>query len=228
MPEMMVVPIEQISPRQGRPPGTGGRRPLRVLVFAKAPVPGRVKTRLAGTIGARGAARLYRRLVERVLHVAIGAEVGPVELWGAPTLKHPFFLACRRRFGVRLRRQCDGDLGQRMDDAIRRTLAEGYSALVMGGDVPSVTVEDLRRARRLLDAGTSVVIGPAEDGGYVLIAMTAAHPVLFRRMGWGRADVLAHTRSRLTRADVNWIELSLRWDVDRPEDVRRWRRALGG
>jgi glycosyltransferase A (GT-A) superfamily protein (DUF2064 family) len=105
-------------------------------------------------------------------------------------------------------------------------LAEGCAALVVGADVPSVTVEDLRRTGHLLRKGAAVVVGPAEDGGYVLIAMEAAHRALFRGMAWGGADVLTRTRARLVREGVDWVELPARWDVDRPEDLRRWRRAL--
>lgn len=224
----MTWPHEDDEP-WARPRADGRKspsRPLRVLIFAKAPVPGQVKTRLAPLVGDRGAARLYRGLVEQMLDVALRARIGTVELWCAPTIKHPFFFACRRRFDVRLRRQCAGDLGERMDHAIRRTVAQGCAALLVGGDVPSVTVEDLRRTDRLLREGAPVVVGPAEDGGYVLIAMARAHRALFRGIAWGGADVLARTRARLVREGLEWVELPLRWDVDRPEDLRRWRRAL--
>jgi rSAM/selenodomain-associated transferase 1 len=210
------------------PDGGPALCPLRVLVFTKAPVPGQVKTRLASRLGARGAARVYRHLTWEALATASRAEVGPVELWGAPSAHYPFFLACRRRFGVRLRRQSGADLGQRMDRAIRQTDRTGGMALIMGADAPSLTVMDLQAAADALQGGAEVVVGPAQDGGYVLIGMRRPHPELFRAMPWGTAAVMGTTRGRLARLGLSWHELPVRWDVDRPADLRRWRESARG
>ena len=93
----------------------------RLLIFAKAPVPGQVKTRLAGRLGPRGAAELYKKLLRRTLAMAAAARLCPLELWGAPDARHGFFIACQRDYGVRLRRQSSGDLGRRIHHALTRT-----------------------------------------------------------------------------------------------------------
>ncbi len=200
----------------------------RLLVFAKAPIPGQVKTRLAGQLGARGAALLYQQLLRRTLHIARAARLGPVELWCAPDTRHGFFNACRRQYGVRLRPQGTGDLGQRMNRALHRTLADGHPAVLIGGDGASLGAEELRAAFEYLAAGRAAVLGPAADGGYVLVGLSQPCPEIFRGIAWGTETVLGATRRRFARAGVDWAELPSGWDVDVPADLRRLRRSAPG
>lgn len=197
----------------------------RLLIFAKAPVPGRVKTRLAGRLGARGAAQLYRQLLRQTLALARAARLCPVEMWCAPDARHGFFAACRREYGVRLRRQCAGDLGERMRDAFDRVSAESGYTVLIGGDCASVGATELRAAFGQLAAGRDAVLGPAADGGYVLVGLRRPCPSLFRGIAWSTPAVLAATRRRLRRAGLDWVELPVGWDVDTPADLRRLRRS---
>ncbi len=197
----------------------------RLLIFAKAPIPGRVKTRLAGRLGPRGAAALYEKLLRRTLAIADAARLCPIELWCAPDARHGFFIACRRDYGLRLRRQCGDDLGRRMNHALSQTLNQGGPAVVIGGDCASLGGAELREAFQQLAAGSTAVLGPAADGGYVLIGLNRAAPALFRNIAWGTSTVLDATRRRLRRAGLNWAELPTGWDVDTPADLRRLRRV---
>lgn len=196
----------------------------RLIVFAKAPVPGQVKTRLAGQLGVRGAAILYRQMLWRMLRIAHVARLCPVELWCAPDTRHGFFVACRREYGVRLRPQGAGDLGQRMNRALNRTLADGHPVVLIGGDCASLGAKELRVPFEYLVAGRAVVLGPAADGGYVLVGLGQPCPEIFQGIAWGTKTVLEATRRRCARAGVDWIELSPGWDVDTPADLRRLRR----
>ena len=200
----------------------------RLLIFAKAPVPGRVKTRLAGRLGTRGAAELYKKLLRRTLAIAREARLCPVELWCAPDGRHGFFTACRREYGVRLRRQCGGDLGRRMNQALNRTLAVHRFAVLIGGDCVSLGAAELRGAVSRLAAGRDAVLGPARDGGYLLVGLRQPRPALFRGIAWGTSAVLAATRRRLRRSGADWAELPPGWDVDTPADLRRLRRIQAG
>lgn len=193
----------------------------RVAVFAKAPVPGAVKTRLIPTLGADGAAALHRTLVERALACAIAADIGAVELWCAPDASAPFFLDCHDRFGVRLASQREGDLGTRMRGAFEAMLAGGGRALLIGSDVPAMTPAYLRAADAALAEGHNAVIGPAEDGGYVLIGLSQVAPELFDGIDWGGPAVMQATRSRIERLGWRHFELPVLWDVDRPDDLSR-------
>lgn len=197
----------------------------RLLIFAKAPVPGRVKTRLAARLGARGAAELYKRLLRRTLAIARTARLCPVELWCAPDARHGFFAACRRDHGVRLRRQRDGDLGRRMNQALKQALAGNAYAVLIGGDCASLGAMELREAFGQLAAGREAVLGPAADGGYLLVGLRRPGPALFRNIAWSTPAVLAATRRRLRRTGLVWVELPVGWDVDTPADVRRLRRS---
>ena len=197
----------------------------RLLVFAKAPVPGKVKTRLISKLGARGAASLYKALLQRTLRMATAAHVCPVQLWCVPHPRQAFFIACRRDYRVELHRQRGADLGQRMHHALNATLQNSPYALLIGGDCPALGSAELRFALAALSSGRDAVLGPAEDGGYLLIGLRRPGPDLFSGIAWGGAKVLAATRQRLRRAGLDWVELPLGWDVDRPADVHRLKRG---
>ena len=188
-----------------------------IAVFAKAPVPGEVKTRLAATLGADGAARLHERLVERALATALGARLGPVTLWCSPDESHAFFRERARRDGVALRRQEGADLGERMHRAF---LAANGALILIGSDCPALTPRDLHAAAAALGTHDAVFI-PAEDGGYVLVGLARPAARLFDDVPWSTAGVMARTREQLAAAGMRWRELGELWDVDRPEDYAR-------
>ena len=192
-----------------------------VMVFARAPTPGEAKTRLIPALGAAGAAALHRRLVMHCLRAATGAQLGPVELWCAPDAGDPFFHECERRFGVSLRSQGQGDLGARMRGAFEAALARASRAILVGSDIPALSAQYLRDAVRALAGGDDVVIGPAEDGGYVLVGLSRCDPELFRGIPWGGSEALAETRRRIAGLSWHSSELPVLWDVDRPEDLER-------
>jgi uncharacterized protein len=177
-----------------------------VIVFARAPVPGRVKTRLAARIGEWRAAQLHLRLTRRALRTAREAGCGPVELH--VTDRHAAF-----DFHDAVFRQKGSHLGERMYRALRRH----RRAILIGSDCPALEPRDLRRAARLLCAGYRVVLQPAQDGGYVLVAARAAPRAMFEGVDWGTSRVMAQTAKRLQ--GVRWANLRTLRDVDRPEDL---------
>lgn len=194
-----------------------------VLVFAKAPVPGTVKTRLAPVLGAEGAARLYRRMARQCLETALAAEIGPVELWCTPDTAHPWFASLAARYGLRLVPQRGRDLGERMHTALADALQRHRHAVLIGTDCPVLCPEDLQAARDGLDGVMDAVFGPVADGGYALVALRQVAVELFEDIAWSTAGVMAETRVRLRALEWRWTELPLRWDVDQPEDLRRLR-----
>lgn len=199
-----------------------------VLVFTRAPVPGKVKTRLAQSLGATGAAELYQRLVHATLQTVSASGLGPVELWCTPSTGHPFLRRCAVGFGARLRRQQGASLGARMHFALHRALRRHKRALLIGCDCPELSVADLSAASRLLGQGTDIVLGPAEDGGFYLIGLTASCSRLFHGIRWGRPDVLERMRANIRALGLQCRELTERWDLDRPPDLERAKRAHAG
>jgi len=111
-----------------------------------------------------------------------------------------------------------------MAQALSKTLKITSKVLLVGTDCPSLTADDLREAADVLQRGIDAVIGPAEDGGYVLIGLRQYNPDLFTCISWGTGFVLDQTRDRLRRLGWKWHELSKHWDVDRPQDVERMKR----
>ncbi len=190
-----------------------------VAIFARAPVPGRAKTRLIPRLGAEGAASLHERLAEHALATAVEAATGPVNLWCAPSRKHPFFAACAKTFAIGLEDQNAGDLGARMDAAFQRR--GGRPLLLIGSDCPSITALHLRACAAALAGGADAVFLPAEDGGYGLVGLNRPVPEIFREVRWGADDVMAETRRRLRGLGLIWSEPAVIWDVDRPEDIER-------
>lgn len=193
----------------------------RLLIFAKAPVAGQVKTRLIPPLSATEAAQLHARFIRQTLSVAGESSLCPVQLWCSPQPRHPFFIDCRRSFCVSLHAQHGADLGERMRQAAASALAGSDYALLIGCDCPALTAAYLRHALTALKKGYNAVLGPAEDGGYVLLGLRHAEPELFGGIAWGTETVLDNTRSRLRRLRWRWHELAVQWDVDRPEDLVR-------
>lgn len=198
----------------------------RILIFTKAPEPGYAKTRLIPALGAEGAAQLQRRLVTHTVSKACAPDLCPVELWCAPDSRHPVFQALAANHPLVLHTQIEGDLGVRMEHATAEVLSRSRMVVLIGTDCPSLDAAYLRQAFAGLAGGDDVVLGPAEDGGYVLLGLKACEPGLFQGIPWGSSDVLECTRRRLKALGKGWRELAVLWDLDRPADLKRLPPAL--
>jgi rSAM/selenodomain-associated transferase 1 len=192
-----------------------------LIVFARAPVPGLVKTRLIPLLGADGAAALHVRLVKHALGTARKTSLARVELHCAPGVEDPFFRFCSGHYGVAVVAQADGDLGARMHAALHSALTAGPRAILIGSDCPALTARHLRHADQALRDGADAVLVPCEDGGYALIGLNRADRRLFDGIVWGGETVMAETRRQLAALGWQWRELETLWDVDRPEDYER-------
>jgi uncharacterized protein len=188
-----------------------------VIVFARAPLAGRAKTRLAAAIGAAAAARLQQDLVRTALATARAVRCGPVELH--VTRRHALFRSLR----APVRMQRGGELGARMYRALRDALCRHKHAVLIGADAPALAPVDIACALRWLRGGADLVLAPAEDGGYALIAARRIAPEVFAAVEWGSGDVLAQTLRNIARARMNVKLLRSVWDVDRPADLERFR-----
>ncbi len=180
-----------------------------VALFAKAPVAGRVKTRLIPALGAEGACALYRAMVDDTLDSLAGTSCA-VEIWFAGERWS--------RRGLPAFAQRGGDLGQRMRGAFAAMLRRSDAALIVGADVPTLPRRCLRAALAHLERGDAV-LGPAADGGYYLIG--SREVPRFEAVRWSTSHALADTRRT-----VNARLLEPWYDVDRPEDLRLLRAHL--
>lgn len=193
-----------------------------IIVMARAPEHGRVKTRLAAGIGHDAALVAYRHLLETTLHTATGGNLAPVELHLDGDMAHPLVQRLAAHPGVNLVIQQRGDLGQRMYLALARALRTFSNALIIGSDCPVMDTAYLETALQTLAGGTDLVIGPGEDGGYVLIGGNRADECIFSDINWGSDSVMRQTRKALARAGICYKELDTLWDVDTLEDYKRW------
>jgi len=190
-----------------------------LIVFLKEPRPGAVKTRLAAVVGPEAAAELYRALAELVLEATTP---GPGEYERLVFFDPPVARRALRAWlpGVSLRAQSGGDLGERMADAFARGFARGAARVaIVGSDAPALTRETATRALAALDAA-DVVLGPAEDGGYYLIALREPHPELVRGVDWSTPAVLRQTLERAAAARLSVRQLEPLRDVDTLADLR--------
>lgn len=190
----------------------------RVIVFAKAPLPGYAKTRLAGTLGPAAAAQLAQRLLEAMLEQAVASRVGPVELCAAPDTGHPVLTRLASEHGIALSSQGDGDLGARMQRALTRALRTASCALLVGTDAPALDAAYLRAAAQAL-VEHDAVFGPALDGGYTLVGLRREAAHLFERMPWSTPEVMRETRARAAALGLRWAELAPLADIDEPADL---------
>ena len=193
----------------------------RLLLFARAPLAGQVKRRLIPALGKEGAAALYRQLLEHQIKGAKKAAVAPVELWCTPDDSDPFLRDIANRYQIPTRCQQGNDLGERMYHAFVTTLAAHPFALLIGSDIPALTMADIRAATQALEQGNDAVLVPTEDGGYALIGLRQVVPQIFTAITWGKEQVFAETMCRLTALRWSTHLLETRWDVDYPSDLQR-------
>lgn len=190
-----------------------------LIVFAKAPVAGQAKTRLAPALGAAGAAALAERLLVHAVGQGLCAGFAEVELCAAPDTTHPVFARlAAQHAALQLGVQGDGDLGARMHRALARRLAGHRPMLLIGTDAPALDAAVLRAAAQALAACDAVFV-PALDGGYALVGLASPQPALFAGMAWSTPQVMAETRLRARRAGLRWVELPAVADIDEPADL---------
>jgi rSAM/selenodomain-associated transferase 1 len=191
-----------------------------LIIFAKRPSPGRVKTRLSPPLTPEEGAELYRCMLDDVL--AKGATLAGVDKWifHEPDGEAPPFFAGIAP-GMACAPQEGKDLGERMANALRKLLALGYTRVaIIGTDLPDLPMAHVEEAYRRLET-TDVVFGPSEDGGYYLVAMGELHGNLFRDVPWSSGEVLATSLARAEEAGVSVSLLPVWHDVDTADDLER-------
>jgi len=188
---------------------------LPLLLFAKAPIAGKVKTRLQSHCSPEQAAEIACILMEESIRNATKHWPGSTYLSVWLDSEHPFFSKMKEQYATEIVQQCDGGLGAKMQHALDTF---GYPAAVMGCDAPHVTPHTLRSAYQHLQQGVSVV-GPSEDGGYYLLGLSEPANELFTDIPWGGNQVLERTLIAASQIQRKLVRLDALNDVDEWRDL---------
>lgn len=197
--------------------------PPALLIFARYPEPGRVKTRLMPALGAAGAATVYRQMAAHVVNQARTlAQQQPLAITVWFTGGSAAQMADWLGHDLTYRPQPTGDLGQRLATATAETFAQGHIAVVtMGSDCPALDSARLGDSFQALTTH-DLVLGPATDGGYYLIGLRRSAPTLFADIAWSTAAVCTQTQAAAQQLGLTTALLPPLADVDRPEDLDNW------
>lgn len=191
-----------------------------IIICARAPVPGAVKTRMCPPLTLDEAATLQGSLVMDAVTVACSLRGMTTYVACEPGVSHPFFRTLAGRHRLRWCDQVGDDLGQRMEHALAGVFARGHRyAMLVGTDIPTLTIRHYLRASQLIQSH-DVVFGPAEDGGYYLVAVKRPAPYLFNGIPWSTACVLSRSRERAQASGLTVALLDSERDLDTFDDVR--------
>ncbi len=210
-------PRHRHTPR-GDPPA--GPAEGAIIIFAKAPVPGTVKTRMCPPLTPDEAATLQGSLVMDAVEGARSLRDFDVYVACIPGAEHPFFQTLAARHHMHWCDQTGNDLGRRMDHALANVLSRGYRyAVLVGTDTPALARHHYTRAKETLRSH-DVVFGPAEDGGYYLVGLKRPIPALFDTISWSTEHVLAQSRAQAETLGLTVGLLDRERDLDTFDDVR--------
>lgn len=202
----------------------GAQRVQLIQQFARFPESGTVKTRLQVAMSAAEACAVHEELMLHTAQSISSLRDTACELWldrsaGHATVSAALALGMRGPF-----LQAGADLGERMASALLAGLERADAVVLVGSDCPGIDAAYLRKAFNRLQ-GSDVVLGPAEDGGFVLLGCRRFVPRALSNISWGCETALEATLSRLAQAGLSTTLLDPRYDIDTPEDLQRWRAA---
>ena len=191
--------------------------PTRIVIFAKAPVPGKVKTRLIPALGDVAAAQLARRMLADTVQHALSAKLSIPEVCVTPDFDDLEWKG-QLPSGIELSNQGPGNLGDRMAVAARRVIDRGECILLVGIDCPDLDNKRLIEAAAQLQKHDAV-IHPARDGGYVLLGLKRTDPSLFDDIAWSTDTVAATTIARVQALGWSFWVGDTMSDIDEPADL---------
>ena len=189
------------------------------MLFARVPVPGKVKTRLIPALGAAGACRLHQAMLDSGLKALVRSGARSRQLWLAGDIRAQALERQALKNGVSIHWQQGANIGERMARAFQANFQAGYErVIVAGSDCPLLTVGHYDRVLGELQAYDAVIV-PALDGGYVLLGLRRWDEALFSQVAWGTGSVFQVTVARLEAMGWSWCALPPLPDIDRVEDL---------
>lgn len=190
-----------------------------LYLFAKAPVPGNVKTRLQPQLGSEGCAALAVQMLTQSIKKIANHWPGKFVLCVTPDQENSHFISLSDRYGCEVIRQTGSNLGDRMLGALGHGVAESGAAAVMGCDVPQITGRVIADAWKYMQQGENV-LGPAIDGGFYLLGLHALRQEIFEGIEWGEDTVMDQLLRQAEQLGVGFRRLAILRDIDRWEDLK--------
>lgn len=190
-----------------------------LVIYAKSPIPGKVKTRLAKGSNGRYAMNAYKRLLASTLGAV--AEYPNVVVAASPDIRHGYIRQVCKRYNVKLSKQPQGELGQRMNQSTRIGLRQHSSVVIIGTDCPTIDLNTVLNVQAALNKHAHSIC-PAHDGGYVLVGSSCYNPALFRQVAWSTASVMRQTQRQARRSRKRLHIGQTMTDIDH---IRDWRKA---
>lgn len=188
-----------------------------IITFIKNPVLGKVKTRLARTVGDENALRIYRALLSHTRSIVCQIEAKRFVFYDTYVNDHDDWSPTY----FQKEQQSSGDLGTRMKVAFQKVLKTHDQVIIVGSDCASITVKIIEKAFNVLGE-KDIVIGPAFDGGYYLLGMKTLHPFLFEKMPWSTERVFCETTNRIQKANLSYGVVEALSDIDYEEDWKKY------
>ncbi len=195
-----------------------------LMLFSKEPVKGKVKTRLIPDLGEEGAFELYQKLLAKTLTTSSAYLDASTETTGQVWLVKGATVAFKHQIEKDYALSCyvqqGPGLGESLTHAFEESSKSFFKIVVIGGDCVSIDQPYLAQAFECLDAHEAV-IGPAEDGGFVLLGLRSnlEYANIFKGIPWGGPEVCQCLEVNLREEGVGYDRLSQRWDIDEPEDL---------
>ena len=190
-----------------------------LVLFAKAPIPGKVKTRLLPHFTPEQASGLYQAFAEDLIESLCRLPYCTFYLSCSPSMDHRFFSSLAQKYPISLLEQKGEDLGNRMENTFNDLAKSGIKKrVIIGADSPTLSHFLIQEAFEKLNVHP-LTLGPSQDGGYYLIGVSGETPPIFSEISWGTRQVMTQTLKKLSHTPFKLHLLPFWYDVDTPEDV---------
>lgn len=190
----------------------------KLIIFSKAPEAGKVKTRLIPQLGQHKATQLHQYMLKQTLINASKLHDIHCELHCAGDISHPVLQELSHQYKLPLCQQLGKSLGERMANAMQTALQTETACVIIGTDCPALSSDYINQAFDHLN-NNDVVIGPAQDGGYVLIGSKLANREIFNNIEWSSAKVFDQTVKNILQLQLKYYKMNTLSDIDEHIDL---------
>jgi len=196
-----------------------------IQIFSKAPVEGYCKTRLIPYLGKKETVQLHMDMVQKTITTAKKINNADVQLWCKPSKQHVFFQKMAKQNALTLHDQDGESLGFIMNNAAYYAADKYTNIIQIGTDCPYIDTDYINSSIAKLSDETKVVIGPANDGGYVLLAKNQYYTEMYDDINWGTSNVLQQLEANLQNLNIKYSKLESLNDIDTFDDFQKWEKG---